>query len=363
MYKRQPFDEVRAPIVKEIFEKYTTGEWSMSDLAKWANEQGLKNFPTRRKRTKEEMLAEEPVVIEPREKPIDLNNIQYILESRFYTGMMMNSKKEWIPSKSHKPLISDELFQKVLEMRKGKKVSIRYREKMGHSLRGLIRCPECERLYTPYTKKGIQYYASRCRDDCTNTKSSFNLDFIDEAVSEIVSGLHLTQQELDQLDEQSHTEIQQMRDKVDNERTQNERKRRKIREDLEYLRNNRLVLLKSGVYTPEMYLEEEQKLNQGLEGLQEEEIISDKELAETIKQTVLLSQLLKNLETIYEASDIDEKEEIMRTLFVELYVSEKGVDFQPKTEFRVFKNREIVSSAPGRNRTYSAASAKPCFIH
>lgn len=37
----KPFDPVRAPLIRRIFELYATGEWSFVQLAKWANEQGL----------------------------------------------------------------------------------------------------------------------------------------------------------------------------------------------------------------------------------------------------------------------------------------------------------------------------------
>ena len=111
--EHKPFDPVRAPIIKDIFELYATGAWSMSDLATWANEQGLTNFPRRRPRTKAEMLAEDEITIEATEKPITVNNLHYMLKNPFYTGLMQNSRNEWIKSKSHKPLISTDLFQKV----------------------------------------------------------------------------------------------------------------------------------------------------------------------------------------------------------------------------------------------------------
>ena len=49
----KPFDPVRAPMVKKLFEMYSTGEWSVADLARWANQQGLITVPRRRRSTKD----------------------------------------------------------------------------------------------------------------------------------------------------------------------------------------------------------------------------------------------------------------------------------------------------------------------
>jgi len=345
----KPFDPERAPIVKEIFEKYATGEWSMSDLSRWANEQGLTNFATRRKRTKEEMLSDEPVIIEPREKPIDLNNIYYILDNRFYIGMMQNSQGSWIPSKSHEPLISLELFEKVQKIRHKKTVSIRYRETLGHALRGVMRCAECSRLYTPYTKKGIQYFGSRCRDDCSNTKKSCNLKFIEDEVGEYVGTLYLTPEELEELDQSADTGIAFLEAKAQKEREQVDRQKRKINEDLTYLRSNRLQLLKSGVYDPESYQAEEKRLIDALPVVEEQVQITQEALHKTICDAIKLSELLKNLTVYYQEANHAEKEVIIRTIFSELLCDDKTFICSLKPEFRALNKENIVSSAPPRS--------------
>jgi len=48
----KPLDPERAPIVKRVFELYSTGDWSFAQLGKWAAKQGLTTKPVRRKRTK-----------------------------------------------------------------------------------------------------------------------------------------------------------------------------------------------------------------------------------------------------------------------------------------------------------------------
>ncbi len=361
--EHKPFDPVRAPIIKDIFEKYATGEWSMPDLAKWANEQGLRNFAKRRNRTKSEILAENPVALEKVEKPINSNNIYYILGNKFYTGLMRNSRNQWIPSISHEPLIDQELFDRVQKMRNKKQVSIWYKEKVGHALRGFVRCADCGRVYTPYMKKGIQYFSSRCSEGCQNARKSCNLNFIESEIGKHMPHLFLEPHELDELDQKADTGIAVLEMKMKKDQEQSERKERKLNEDLSYLRANRLDLLKSGVYIPNTYIEEERLLLSALSQVQEKEVISREAIHQTIKDAMRLSELLNNLTLYYEKATSSEREEIMRCIFSELSLNDKSLSYQLKTEFRALKKDSTLSSALTRDRTWILGTANLNSIH
>lgn len=344
--EHKPFDPVRAPIVREIFEKYATGDWSMPELAAWANEQGLTNFPKRRPRTRAEMLSEDEVVIEPIAKPITCNNIYYMLRNRFYTGLMLNSRGDWIPSLSHKPLIDAELFERVQELRTKKQVSIRYKETLGHVLRGFVRCTQCRRVYTPYTKKGNQYFGARCAPGCGNTKKSCNLRYIETELSNHLPELFFTPDELVELDQRADQGQASLEAKLKEERAQAERKRRKLSEDLSYLRGNRIDLLRSGVYTPESYVAEEERLLREQAEMGEEMSIPDIDLREAMADATKLSELLKRLTLYYEEAISPDKEDIVRCLFSELTMSDQTLAYSLKSEFQVLEKRDVVSSAP-----------------
>ena len=344
--EHKPFDPIRAPIVREVFEKYATGSWSMSDLANWANEQGLTNFPKRRPRTQTEMLSEDEIVIEPIAKPITRNNIYYMLGNRFYTGLMQNSQGEWIPSLSHRALIEPELFQRVQELRSEKQVSTRYKEPLGHALRGFVRCADCRRVYTPYAKKGIQYFGARCAANCTNTKKSCNLQFIETELSSRMPKLFLGPEELADLDQNTEASQAGLEAKLRQEHEQAERKRRKLSEDLSYLRENRIDLLRTGVYTPDSYVEEEQRLLREQANLDGEAAVSEADLRDAIADATRLSELLKFLTVYYEDAKSPEKEGVVRCLFSELTLSENIFDYSLKSEFQVLEKRGAVSGAP-----------------
>lgn len=349
----KPLDPVRAPIIKRMFELYATGDWSLADIARYANEQGFTTVPMRRRRTKEEMLDEEFEMDEiPKvSRPVMENHISRILTNPFYTGKVLNSEKRFIPSISHEALVDDELFNRVQAILKKKQTSIHYTEKLDQPLRGIVRCAHCERVYTPYIKKGIQYYNARCTKDCPNKNKNINFAFIAEKIGGLLSGLYFTDEEIEQMDARIGTDVALLEEKRQKELDQMERKKRKIREDLAYIRSNKLTLLKTGVYTPEGLIEEEDKLNAELTDLQSKEQVSDVAMHETMKDVQKLSELVKNVVPYYEYAKPHEKEAIVRIIFSELYLSENTLEYKCKTAFACLENRFTTVCDPTGNRT------------
>ena len=360
--EHKPIDLERAPIIKQMFEYYATGDWSLSDLERYGKEQGLMTIPIRRKRTKQEILAEEEsderVDVEKVSQPVAKNGISRILTNPFYIGKIKNSDGKYIDSISHEAIVSEDLFNQVQSMLNKRKVSIHYTEKTDLPLRGIVRCAcsNCQRIYTPYIKKGIQYFYSRCVNGCENTHKSFNFEFIAKKVGELISNLHFTDEEIDQMDARIGTDIALLEEKRQKELNHIERKKKKIREDLAYIRSNKLSLLKTGVYSPEALLEEENKLNDDLMTLQSTEQVSDVAMHETMIDVQKLSELLKDVVPYYDYANPQEKEKIIRIIFSELYISHDTLQYKVKKGFECFENRFVASSGPYRTRT-----CHPCF--
>lgn len=349
----KPFDPDRALVIKQMFEYYATGEWSLSDLARYAREQGFVTVPMRRRRTREEMLAEEDEFdeIEKTSRPVNENHISRILTNRFYTGKILNSDGVYIDSTSHEAIISDELFEQVQAMLRKKKTSVHYTEKLDLPLRGLVRCELCERVYTPYERKGILYFNSRCTHECENTFKNFNITYIAEKIGGIIKNLSFTDDEIEQMDAHMGTDIALLEEKRQKQLDQVERKKKKIREDLAYIRSNKLSLLKTGVYTPEAFMEEETKLNDELVSLQDQEQASDIAMHETMKDVQKLSELLKDVIPYYDFANPHEKEKIIRIIFSELSISQNTLNYKCKKGFECFENRFVAVGDPTENRT------------
>lgn len=336
--ENKPIDPIRAPIIAAMFEMYTTGEWSFADLARWAVEQGFTMPPSRRKRTKEERLAEEEddvqIAIEPICRPPSTSTIHEILNNRFYIGETKGNDGRYVHSNSHKALISIELFESVQRILKKRKISVHYIKRLDHPMRGILRCDDCGRVYTPYPKKGILYLGCRCRNGCTNSVKSINIHFLSNIVGECIKGLFFTDAEKEQINAREHANSTTLQNEERSKQEVLERKKKKVKEDILYIQNNKLTLLKAGVYTPESLVHEEAKLNKQLMELSEDDSIQVE-----MKDIIQLSELLKKLYLYYEKANPHEKDKIMRILFSELTLSGNSLKYKCKSGFMALQNR------------------------
>ena len=150
---------------------------------------------------------------------------------------------------------------------------------------------------------------------------------------------HTTEHERIQLDASTTTEISRFEEKRLKDIDLDDQRKKKIREDLTYLRTNKLQLLKSGVYSPELLLQEETSLNTELAALQEKEIISDLSMQAVIADILKLSELLKIGSAYYSFAKSPEKERIIKIIFSELLISETTLQFKCKNGFQALENR------------------------
>jgi hypothetical protein len=348
--EHKPFDPERAPIVKKLFEMYATGNWSLIALTRWAIDQGLTMPPVRRQRTKEERLAEEDddirLEIEPVSRPPTYTTVHKMLTNRFYMGDVRGNNGTWIKSTSHEALVPEELFNQVqVELRK-KKRSVHYTNVLDYPFRAMVRCGVCGRAYTPYLRKGIMYYGVRCSAGCSNPKRSFNLDFIAQEIGDRIALLSFTEEELCELDAQASVEDAHFETERQAKEEANERKKKRIREDLAYLNANRLTLLKTGAYTPEMMAAEEARLNLELSSLQELGGANDVSMQEAVKGAAKLSELLGSVHFYYKKANPLEKERIAREIFSELTLRGETLNYQCTRGFQPLANRFVFQGGP-----------------
>lgn len=339
----KPIDPVRGPIIQQMYELYGTGEWSQIALARFATDQGFTTVPMRKRRTKDEMLADDSDEEEVRDKysrPITANHISRILKNRFYIGEVLDVNGKYIKSESHEALVSVELFNKVQKLLNKKCISKHYTEKLDHPFRGIVRCAQCKRAYCPYPKKGNMYYGSRCAPGCENQKKSLTFKEVNEVARSIISRLHFTKDELEQFEARTTTEIALLDIKRSKTLDKIDSKKKRIREEISYLENDRISLLRHEVYTPEDYSKKLNELRAELGDLQTREQVSDEAMASLVDDVVKLSELIKNVIPIYDFATPHEKEDITRILISELYVDQNSVDFEPIPELKSFFMRE-----------------------
>ncbi len=363
----KPLDPERAPIIRRLYELYSTGDWSLSDLARYANEQGLTTVAMRRKRTEEEKLAEEEddnlIDIPKVSRPITQNHVHRMLTSPFYIGMVPAGNGKHTRSSSHQPLVPVNLFNDVQQLLRKNKTSIHYTEKLDLPLRGLVRCALCQRIYTPYVKKGITYYSSRCVAGCENKTKNFNFDYIADKIGEKIAKLHYTEDELAEMDARSSTQISLLEEKRSTKIEEMERKKKVLREQLKYIRVDRLPLLHSGAYTPEGIVAEEKRLEGEIAALMTDEQVSEEAMSETVKDITQLSELLKRSVPYYDFAKPHKKELIARCIFSELLLSGDTLQHKVKKGFEAFENRFVANCDPTGSRTPITALRRPCPNH
>ncbi|MEI6810950.1 MAG: recombinase family protein [Candidatus Nomurabacteria bacterium] len=348
----KPFDPVRAPFIKRFFELADEG-WSLADIAKWANEEGFTMPPRRKRRTRTEIESDECDSLDDgREKvshPLRYTTIQPILRNRFYIGFFLGDNKEWIKSNSHDALVSAELFERVDTKLKKKNKSKHYDKPLDYAFRGIFICEACSRSYNPYPKKGILYCALKCKVDCENTNKNFNVKkFLSEKVKPLIENFAFTEQELEEFEIRLGKDIGKLEGKRLKEIESKERRKKKLREDLAYLRENKVTLLKSGAYQPEELKNEQDKLEEQISTLMIDEQVSEEAMRETLKDVATISELLKDIAVRWDFADLYEKDEITKILFSELSIFDNELKYKLNTGFKPFENRFVAICAQER---------------
>lgn len=346
----KPQDPLRAPIIRQLFEMAATGEWSLSDLARWSIEQGFTMPPMRRRRTEAEVLAEEEddvrLQITAVSRLATFNSIHKILTNPFYMGKVPGNDGFLIQSTSHEPIVAPMLFYKVQEQLRHRNTSAHYDVVIDQPLRGILRCGECRRVYTPYAKKGRTYYGARCGSNCSNPTKSISFELIAAKIGQLVENLSFTDDELAEIDARASTDIALLEAKRIGALEAAERRKKTIRENLAYLHANRLTMLRAGAYTAESFVDEERNLNTELEALKQDEDTSDVSMRETVRDIFKLSELLKSGLILYTAANPYEKERIIRIIFSELTLFENTLDYRCKNGFEALASRFLPNYDP-----------------
>ena len=147
-------DPQRAPLVKKLFERYASGQYSLKDCRAF----GLESRNG---------------------KPLSVSNIQTILSNPLYYGVFRYNGE--LHEGKHKPIIIKKLFDSVQEVlhQKAHKVQRGQRE---YAFRGLLLCGECGCSITSETQKGHAYYR------CTKKRIPCSQKFIrEEALASLIS--------------------------------------------------------------------------------------------------------------------------------------------------------------------------------
>lgn len=341
----KPIDLERAPIVKRIFELYSTGEWSFRQLAKWANEQGLTTKPTRKHRTKNEILSN--VSIEDREKiarPVSHKSIENLLKNPFYIGKLKNLES-YTDGKFHQPLIDVGLFNKVQEVLKKRCVSVHYIDTHFSTYRALARCT-CGRAFSAYEQKGIIYYRTRCAPSCTNPDKNLKEEGIHAEVQAVLDRIYFTDDELKEIETKAHIGLDNITVKRNKALDDLYTQQKRVFADLDYLTKNRITLLRTNSMSIEALKVDEDRLSAEMNNINQKIAIYGETAQEMMKYVLTFSELVKNASLYYKHALDSEKRELATIIFTELIFNNgKLAEYKAKDGFDALLKRSVKSGS------------------
>ena len=350
----KPLDPETAPLVKKMFEMYAEGDMGIIPLMHWANEQGLTCQPRRRKRTKEEYQNEINLEDLPKvSRPLSKRGVEEILKNYFYIGKVKD-RGNYIDG-LHQPLIDTSLFFKVQAVMQTK-TTIKHKPYMDfHTYRGLVRCGGCGRLYCPYEQKGINYLMLKCKPNCPNQIRNVSESVISDAIQKLIAKLSFTEDELRQLEAESHTQLNKITDRRNQELRDVYDKLNKVMKDYDYLCAEKLSFLRNQVMTVEEIKKEELRLHVEIEKCQQFIKTSAESSRSMLDYLITFSELIKGASAYFQFALDNEKREIANKIFSELYFLNGELKFKAKQGFnalfcRLDHSTDPIGAAPG-NRT------------
>lgn len=325
--KPKTVDPVRGPLVRQLFELYATGNFSLWSLRKEAKAIGLYSESG---------------------KPLSKTSIEKILRNPFYMGVIRIKRSNKLYEGIHEPIVSPSLYKQVEDVRMGRdnKKSTKHQ----HRYRGLFRCGHCFGAMIPELQKGRVYY--RCHEKACATKT-VREDRIEEVVQRFLKHYALTDEQVEELRGRFKTYLDTRSDDAAAARASLELS--KLDERLSSLEDKWL----DGDVDDETYERKKNSIiidRQGLRRLAEK--VTAKET--TLRNLDKFLELVKSLYLAYVSAVAAQKREIVQFATSNRIVSGKNVVLEPSKWAQAFENLsnlEYCDPARPGSRTFEAVES------
>jgi len=152
-------------------------------------------------------------------------------------------------------------YYKVQSVLKKKAVTKHYPDLEFYTYRGLVKCGTCFHVYSPYTQKGITYYRAQCDVNCPNKLKNFNDKFITQKVQEILDRVYFTDKEKSDIEAHAWKNLENLNLRRNKQAEDIRLQKNKVADNLDYLKNDKISLLRTGAFTPAQIVEEEGRLS------------------------------------------------------------------------------------------------------
>ena len=305
-------DKQRAPLVKEAWELFASGDYTLERLTEVMADRGLTTRQTRNRPT----------------GPVSLSKFQQMFRDPYYKGVIEYQGAEY-PGR-HPELVSPELWdkvQEVLDLRSGRGVRNR---KHDHYLKGLLFCERCHKagresrvIYTLARGRNGQhwaYYVCRGRQDGLCDLPYLPVDHVEEAVVREYAHLELgdnfnsaIRDQLDQVVRDQHKVTAEFQASLTMKLAK-----------LEHAEERLIDLVADGTLPTAKARTKLTKIKQERERLRDQVTEADSQLALGIELVGLALDMLSQPQEAYRQAPDGGRRQLNQAFYEKMYVDDRG---------------------------------------
>lgn len=301
-------DEQRGPFITEAFKLYSTGDYSLSELAALMEARGIRNRPRRGK----------PSI------PMGPNRWASILRSDYYIGIVRYSGKTY--KGRHPKLIDEATFQRVREVldtqRQSGERSWRY-----HSyLRGTLYCGACNRRLIYLRAKGnggtYEYFVCVGKQEGTCSQPHHRVAAVERAVEDEYAKIELSAEQQAKIRSDIHNQVQTLNEDAAPQR-------QALAEELRRIAQHEKKLLQARYddhISSELFAEEQERLRR-------EKIAAETRLqalqtdhSAALEQLDLALQLTDLIQAAYITAESTTRRLFNQAIFERIWISHEAIE-------------------------------------
>lgn len=307
-------DEDRYHKVRRIFEYYSTGLYSLSELVQLTKEWGLNNKGKAH-------------------KPLCKCQIEKILKNVFYCGYAKRIDEYY--EHCYPKIVSMELFMKCVAVRQSRNKHFTKMTKHETVFKGLIKCANCGCTVTPDPKKGGRYIYLKPNSKKGCNCKQINENVANDMVSRVFKSMSMSEEALQPYVEALRTRFKESDDIQAKEKLAYTKQLTVLKTRLDRLKKVYL----DGDFTRDEYLAEKQCIEmeeQTLEKRIESLSTDSKDVVITLEY---LLDLVSRANSLYESSRIDKKRRILNLVFSNFWLNGQNLSYELKRPFDIFIKR------------------------
>nr|NIM47524.1 recombinase family protein [Candidatus Aenigmarchaeota archaeon] len=301
-------DKDKAPLVKQAYKLYATGNYSLRELREVLADKGFK--------TRSSSIIPKATLTE-------------ILQNKFYIGIVRWKGMEF--KGNHKPLISKELFGQVQGVLRSHDYAGERKRKHPHYLRGTVFCGECgSRMSSQIAKKRYLYFYCLGQKRNNGCKNPYIL------ATNLERSIELLYKNIQLPKELAEKTIEKIKKEITERESSSIKDKERFKRNLTKLNNQRYKLMEAyynEAIPVEVLKKEQQRITDEIAKTEEKINITQENLKEFEKVLKLAIKLASNCYLAYQKASPQTKRLFNQAFFKKIYVKEKRIIKVDCTDF------------------------------